>query len=109
MVVYDVPTLSHTRARLHVTICRHHGRGVKASECGLREALRLCTDGRWARNDFPWSADLAQANRDYFGNSAFRPNQREAINATLSRQDCFVLMPTGGGAAVVLHGSSTAL
>jgi bloom syndrome protein len=58
----------------------------------------LCADARWARNDFPWSADLAQANRDYFGNSSFRPNQREAINATLSGNDCFVLMPTGGGA-----------
>lgn len=63
----------------------------------------LRADGRWARDDFPWSADLAQANHDYFGNSAFRPNQREAINATLSRQDCFVLMPTGGGAHGVLY------
>ncbi len=60
--------------------------------------LVLRADARWARNDFPWSADLAQANRDYFGNSSFRPNQREAINATLSGNDCFVLMPTGGGA-----------
>ena len=72
----------------------------------LTEARLLHADGRWARDDFPWSADLAQANHDYFGNSAFRPNQREAINATLSRQDCFVLMPTGGGAPAVLLANS---
>lgn len=74
----------------------------------MTAALWLHADGRWARDDFPWSADLAQANHDYFGNSAFRPNQREAINATLSRQDCFVLMPTGGGAPGVPHANSTA-
>jgi hypothetical protein len=31
------------------------------------------------------------------GGAAFRPNQREAINATLSNRDTFCIMPTGGG------------
>ena len=53
-------------------------------------------DSRW-RGTFRWSDDLNQANTDFFANSAFRPNQREAINATMSGKDCFVLMPTGGG------------
>lgn len=57
-----------------------------------------CGDRRWD-GQFPWSLHLAQANQDYFENSTFRPHQRQAINATMSGQDCFVLMPTGGGAA----------
>lgn len=57
------------------------------------------SDSRWEAA-FPWSADLARANEDFFGNVAFRPNQRQAINATMAGKDCFVLMPTGGGAPV---------
>ena len=54
------------------------------------------TDSRW-KGSFKWSEHLRAANLDYFGNSDFRPNQLEAINATISKKDCFVLMPTGGG------------
>lgn len=46
---------------------------------------------------FPWSLRIALDNRNVFGNSGFRPNQREAMNAALSGKDVFVLMPTGGG------------
>ena len=56
-------------------------------------------DSRW-KGAFRWADDLRQANEDFFGNSNFRPNQREAINATMSKKDCFVLMPTGGGEAL---------
>ncbi len=33
----------------------------------------------------------------WFGLSAFRPGQREAVSAALEQRDCLTVMPTGGG------------
>ncbi|KAI0894853.1 hypothetical protein F4806DRAFT_99384 [Annulohypoxylon nitens] len=44
-----------------------------------------------------WFKDVRRALKDRFRMTGFRHNQLEAIAATLSRKDAFVLMPTGGG------------
>ncbi|GJN18956.1 hypothetical protein PR202_gb06177 [Eleusine coracana subsp. coracana] len=54
-------------------------------------------DKRWSSTNFPWTKDLETKNKSKFGNRSFRRNQREIINATMSGNDVFVLMPTGGG------------
>ncbi|XP_039063900.1 ATP-dependent DNA helicase Q-like 1 [Hibiscus syriacus] len=41
--------------------------------------------------------DVELANVVIFGNRSFRPLQRQACKASLAKQDCFILMPTGGG------------
>jgi len=53
----------------------------------------------WAQS-FPWDQEVNEA-LPKFGVPAFRPQQREAINACLAGKDVFVRMPTGGGKSLV--------
>ncbi|KAF3454582.1 hypothetical protein FNV43_RR05030 [Rhamnella rubrinervis] len=41
--------------------------------------------------------DFELANVVLFGNRTFRPLQHQACKAAISKRDCFILMPTGGG------------
>lgn len=53
--------------------------------------------GKFDGYNYPHSDRLKVAFGHYFGLKTFRPNQLQVINATLLGEDCFVLMPTGGG------------
>ena len=57
----------------------------------------------WNRSDFAWSGRVNEALRDVFRLTSFRPLQLETVNATLSRQDCLVVMPTGAGKSLCFH------
>lgn len=73
-------------------------REIQGSQYGTEEpanAANQWKDG--PAKKFPWSFQLAMHNRNVFGNPGFRQNQREAMNAALSKKDVFILMPTGGG------------
>ena len=77
---------------------------------GRQEALRaaLATATARRRGDphaslsawkgtFPWTQQVYAALHGVFKLATFRPPQEEVLNATLSRRDAFVVMPTGGG------------
>lgn len=51
----------------------------------------------WSGTNFEWSAQLQQNLQNVFKLSSFRHLQLSAVNATLSKQDLLLVMPTGGG------------
>ncbi|KAH8293888.1 hypothetical protein KR054_006123 [Drosophila jambulina] len=53
--------------------------------------------GEFDGQSFEHSTRLMHGLSYSFGLKSFRPNQLQVINATLLGNDCFVLMPTGGG------------
>ena len=52
---------------------------------------------RFNHDRFPWSAQIQSLLRTTFRINEFREHQKEVINCTLSGEDVFVLMRTGGG------------
>jgi ATP-dependent DNA helicase Q1 len=51
----------------------------------------------WSGTNFEWSDKLQQKLQSVFKISSFRHLQLSAVNATLSKQDLLLVMPTGGG------------
>jgi len=52
---------------------------------------------RLAIDNYPWSEQMAHHLRQTFRIQSFRDNQKEIINCTMSGDDAFVIMRTGGG------------
>jgi hypothetical protein len=60
-------------------------------------ASSLLAGSDFWRGTFPWDGAALEVLRNVFGLSGWRVSQREVINATMSRKDCFCIMPTGAG------------
>ncbi len=56
----------------------------------------------WSQ-DFEFSKVIANVNKETFGHSAFRPMQKEIINAVMHGKDCLVVMPTGAGKSLTFQ------
>lgn len=72
----------------------------KSSTHGANFHSNVHNDGVTGEFDgykYPHSKSLQELLRFSFGLTSFRPNQLQVINAALLGNDCFVLMPTGGG------------
>ncbi|RZC37166.1 ATP-dependent DNA helicase Q1, partial [Asbolus verrucosus] len=55
----------------------------------------------WIERQFKWSDTIKKLLREIFKFDSFRPKQLAAINATISKKDVLLLMPTGGGKSLV--------
>ena len=63
----------------------------------LQEERTLLQATDWESGEFPWSLEVKSTLRSYFKLDSFRPLQLSCINATLSKKDTLLIMPTGGG------------
>jgi len=57
----------------------------------------------WTSNDFPWTEHAKKILNERFSIEDFRSLQKEAINVTLSKRDCILIMPTGGGKSLTFQ------
>ena len=67
----------------------------------LGGASALISGSAFWSGRFEWDAAALDAMQRTFGLSSYRVSQREVVNATMSRKDCFVIMPTGAGKSLL--------
>ncbi|KAM4675919.1 recQ-like DNA helicase BLM [Discoglossus pictus] len=88
--------LPDTKCKEVVTVGRI-ANTAQHSESILKPPLDNPAHDRFRGYNFPHSKEMMKIFHKKFGLHRFRTNQLEAINAALSGEDCFILMPTGGG------------
>lgn len=73
---------------------------MRASRYNLEKSERE-SQRDWTSESFEWASKAQEILEKRFRLKEFRPKQLAAINATLSKKDVLLLMPTGGGKSLV--------
>lgn len=68
---------------------------IRNAEVQQEKSLLQTTD--WEHGKFPWSEKVRSVLKSQFKLDSFRQLQLSCINATLSKKDTILIMPTGGG------------
>ena len=68
-----------------------------AVAAAISNSHSITSNNQFNRSDFPWSNQVHNLLRNTFRIESFREHQEAVINATLAKEDVFVIMRTGGG------------
>ncbi|OWF37785.1 Bloom syndrome protein-like [Mizuhopecten yessoensis] len=104
----DMPSINHTPRRTQQTdtgasnAARSGNRSFQSSDYPASEPSSCQkqpedANKRFDGYEFSHSKEMMKAFTSVFGLRSFRHHQLQAINASLLGNDCFILMPTGGG------------
>lgn len=78
--------------------------GVVELRPGIWPKERIPSPSAWVKGDCRGRAvhheQIGNSLKKIFGFGSFRPHQEEVIRTILNGQDCFVVMPTGGGKSI---------
>uniref|UniRef100_A0A8U8CAR6 RecQ-like DNA helicase BLM n=1 Tax=Geospiza parvula TaxID=87175 RepID=A0A8U8CAR6_GEOPR len=85
------------KSLLSKIMSRAKGSAVGSTPAAPKPVVHNPALERFRGMKFPHSAEMMNIFHKKFGLHCFRTNQLEAINAALLGEDCFILMPTGGG------------
>ncbi|XP_045129129.1 ATP-dependent DNA helicase Q1-like isoform X2 [Portunus trituberculatus] len=85
-----------------IQVLQGHKQQLIAKREKLRDAIQQNKSAQlaqkdWDRKDFPWSKELQNIQENTFKIPKLRAHQLPTMNATLSGEDCILIMPTGGG------------
>lgn len=100
----EIAAIDHELSQIEVKIVKLNDtkevlmqRKRKLKDLILRRKSENLASRDWSQRTFSWSEKIESTLKRVFKIDEFRPLQLEAINATMSKEDAILVMPTGGG------------